>query len=234
MRPLAASLQPDTGAGGNLAGGELNTVVAADADGAARNLRRGGLAGDGGIAASHLGTVALLTGVLGQQGLDVAHERQVRVSPVASGGDDEVDIEDLVVGAVGLGGERSDSQAHRVWRRRFEAHHIGRVADPVRPPPLVASQLPQLVVHALVQVLDQPQAHYAVVGRARVVYECLPVLGRPREQVVDERGVEYRVDAGGDGQCQSVRMWLADTRWGAGLLSNCVSKHGMMFYYVVD
>ena len=74
VRPLAATLQPDTRAGCHLARGELDAVVAPDADGAAGDARRGGLAGGGGIAAGHLGAVALLViGVLGKQGLDVAH-----------------------------------------------------------------------------------------------------------------------------------------------------------------
>lgn len=173
MGTLTASLEPDTRPGCHLAGGELDTIVAADADGAITDARISGHAGRRGVAARHLGVTAAalllaLCGV-GQQGLDVAHEGQVRVASVAGGSDDEVDIEDLIVAAVRLGGQGSDPQTHGFGRRRFKANDVGRGADPVRPATLVASKLTQLVVHSFVQLLDQPQAHHAVVGRACIV-----------------------------------------------------------------
>lgn len=51
----------------------------------------------------------------------------------------------------------------------------------MRPLRAVAAQLPLLVVHALVQVLDQLQADDAVVRAARVTEQGTAELAGPRE-----------------------------------------------------
>jgi hypothetical protein len=66
----------------------------------------------------------------------------------------------------------------------------------VGPPLLVGAELALLVVHLLVQVLDQLEADHAVVGRAGVIEELVSVLGRSGEDLVDVLGVEDLVDTG--------------------------------------
>ncbi len=182
VRPLAAPLQPDAGPRGHLPGGKLHAVVAPDPDRAIADLGLGRRAAVG-----------------RQQGADVAHQLEVSAPAVSGGGYDEVDVQDLVVPVV-AGVQRADPEAERrsgaaVAVAADEADDVRGVADAVRPPGLVGAQLAPLLVHELVQVLDQPEAHDAVVGRPRVRQQRAPVRRRPREQRVHEGRVEDGVHA---------------------------------------
>lgn len=69
----------------------------------------------------------------------------------------------------------------------------------MRPLSLIAAKLALLVVHDLVEVLNQVQSDHAIVGGASLGEKGLPGLGRPGPQVVNVLGVEDGVDAAGPG-----------------------------------
>lgn len=192
---LAAALQPDTGALGNGAGLELDLVISADSQLALALLRVDVPAGHG---LAELGSVALGDG-LGQHGPGILEDVDVGVAPVASGSDDEVNLENLLVSGIDVAVQGDvvdllDADLDLVTLL-LDAGDLAAGKDTMRPLGLVGANQALLLIHLLVEVLDQVQAHNTVVGGADLIQEALSGGSRPGVDVVDVLGVEDGVDA---------------------------------------
>lgn len=192
MSSLAAALKPDSSILGDAAGVELDAVVSVDGQVALALLRLDVPAGD---ALAELGLVGF---VLGQHVPSALEHVDVSDALVAGGGDDEVGLDRLLTteAAEGtLGGVVNlDLQAVALGG---DAGDLAAAEDAVGPGLLVGADVALLLVHQLVELLDEVEANDAVVGGAGLGEEVVARLGRSGPEAIDILRVEDGVDAVG-------------------------------------
>jgi len=165
---------------------------------------------------------------LGHSGIDFRQERprifehvQVCSPLVASSADNQVHLKDLLVHEGALvalvvfsSGAHSNLDAELVT---FFDHidNLPPGQEAMRPLLLVYAERASLVVHLLVQVLNQLQTDHAVVGGARILQETGAVARWLGVNGVNEGGVEDGVDAGFllDAANGNSVAWV-DSQWG--------------------
>lgn len=200
---FAASLQENTSIGRHSARGISHTVVASDLE----LSRSRGRVRAGDFPSINKLALAGVTGGgdLGKQVPTVAEHIDVGVALVASGRDNQVDVEDLITGQLVdeailkavAGGvlEAADVDLQAV--RLLALGDLGDVTakeHAVGPLALVVAEGALLVVQHLVQGLDELESHDAVVGRLGLLDERAAIALGLGVQLIDVRGVENGVD----------------------------------------
>ena len=205
---LAAPLQPDARAGGNSPWGELHAVVPRDLQFPRERTRRPvGVLGlrEKLPPVRPILALAVTFSRRREERPDVPQHLQVPGPPIAGCRDDEVDVQCFQLGTrerILAGSARASlselSSLHdqpETVTLLLRSHYVIATHDAVWPSRLVLSQLSSLVVHSLVEGLNELQPHYAVVRTSRVGEQVATVLGRLWVKRINVFGVEDGVYA---------------------------------------
>jgi len=169
MCAFTATLQPNAGTVLDGAVLKLDTIVTTDLEGFRRS-----------VVGCNLPPVQL-TGAAVRGGRQkpgsISQHVNMGVAPVTRRGNDKVYVEDLVGRQTVDVRNDERKSATGTGAVGLHAFHKATTHDAVRPLRLVRAQLAFLVVHALVELLDQLQAHDAVVCASGFGEEVLSVPG---------------------------------------------------------
>jgi len=196
---LVATLKPNTGTVRNTAGSKTDAIVTSNLQNACGLLILGLHEPP---VLGHRGLDSTSTLKLGKKGVCALEYIKMGTALVTSGADNQIHVEELLVDKgslllVLLTRNVLGESELKLVALLVDIHNLATTHDAVRPLGLIGSKGPLLVVHLVVQLLNQLEADDTVVGGFGVVEEVLAVSRALGIELIDELGVEDLVNAWG-------------------------------------
>jgi len=193
---LVATLKPNTGTVRNTAGSKTDAIVTSNLQNACGLLILGLHEPP---VLGHRGLDSTSTLKLGKKGVCALEYIKMGTALVTSGADNQIHVEELLVDKgslllVLLTRNVLGESELKLVALLVDIHNLATTHDAVRPLGLIGSKGPLLVVHLVVQLLNQLEADDTVVGGFGVVEEVLAVSRALGIELIDELGVEDLVN----------------------------------------